>query len=44
MAIAFTEVTAENYIDKINNTESYMFLPLMDKTKSTINQNKMHTT
>lgn len=33
MAIAFIEITAENYIDKINNTESYMFWPLMVKTK-----------
>jgi hypothetical protein len=33
MTMAFIEITAENYIDKINNTESCMYWPLMVKTR-----------
>lgn len=33
MAVAFIEITAENYIDKINNTKSYMLWTSVVKTK-----------
>jgi hypothetical protein len=44
MAIAFIEITAENYIDKINNTESYMFWPLLCVTVWSTQNHKTGTT